>query len=338
MKQKTIMFLMGIFALTFTVSQYLSFAVAEPINLNYANFMPADTFPSVQMERWKAEVEKQTSGKVIINTFPGSKLLGARDMMDGVLAGKADIGCLCMPYEHDRFLLTNATALPLGIPNSRTGSLVLWNLYEKYKPEAFAKVKVLTMFTTSPANIMSKKPVKTIEDVRGMTLRASGEAGEIVRTWGANLVNIPMPETPDALKKGDAEGVFSSLDVMKNMNLAQYCRFVAMTDTVIYPLAVVMNLDRWNSLPPDVQKIMNDLGPEHAKWTGSYVDNYVQEAVAWSKEKYKVEFFEFEKSYKAKFNYLLWPLTSRWIKNAEAKGLPGKAIVTDIRTFIRTYR
>ncbi len=338
MRQKTTMFLMGIFALIFTVCQFLSFAAAEPIILKYANFMPADTFPSVQMERWKQEVEKQTAGKIVINTFPGSKLLAAMNMMDGVLAGKADIGCVCMSYEPGRFLLTNAAGLPLDIPNSRTGSLVLWNLYNKYKPEAFAKVKVLTMFTTAPANIMSEKSIRTIEDVKGMTLRASGGAGDIVKAWGANLVDIPMSETPEALKKGDAQGVFSSLDMMKGLNLAQYCPFVAMTDTVIYPFAVVMNLERWNSLSPDVQKVMDDLGTGHAKWTGCYVDNSVQEAVAWSKEKYQVEFFEFEKSYKAKFNYLLWPLTSRWIKNAEAKGLPGKTIVTDIRTFIRKYR
>ena len=44
--------------------------VAGPIKLSYANFPPAPTFPCVQMERWKTEVEKRTAGKVAINTYP----------------------------------------------------------------------------------------------------------------------------------------------------------------------------------------------------------------------------------------------------------------------------
>ncbi|MDM8522065.1 TRAP transporter substrate-binding protein [Desulfococcaceae bacterium HSG8] len=332
MRQKTIMLSLLLFIL-----MPLS-APAEKITLSYANFMPPDTFPTVQMEQWKKEVEKRTGGKIAVNTVPGGKLLGAKEMMDGVISGKADIGCLCMAYQPNRFVLTNATGLPLGIPSSRVGSMVLWNLYKKYNPDAFAGVKVLTMFTTSPANIMSKRPVKNIEDVKGMTLRASGGAGQIVKAWGANLVDLPMSETPGALKRGIAEGVFSSLDVMKGLNFAQYCPYVAMTETVIYPFAVVMNLARWNSLPGDVKKVLENMGAEHAEWTGNYMDDYVREAIRWSEENHQVEVMEFEKSYKAKFNFLLWPITSKWIKDADAKGLPAKPIVKDIRTFIRKYR
>ncbi|MBW2022744.1 MAG: C4-dicarboxylate ABC transporter substrate-binding protein, partial [Deltaproteobacteria bacterium] len=113
---------------------------AGPIKLTYANFPPAPTFPCVQMERWKKEVEKRTNGKVLIQTFPGSTLLGPKNMMDGVIAGQADIGCLCMAYQPGRFMITNATSLPLGIPNSLVGSLVLWDIYKKYQPKAFSKV------------------------------------------------------------------------------------------------------------------------------------------------------------------------------------------------------
>ena len=141
---------------------------AGPVKLSYANFPPAPTFPCVQMERWKTEVEKRTEGKVAINTYPGGTLLGAKNMMDGVIAGQADIGCLCMAYQPGRFIVTNATSLPLGLPNAKVASMVLWDLYQKYLPSSFAKVKVLTMFTTAPANIMSKVPVRNLDDIRGL--------------------------------------------------------------------------------------------------------------------------------------------------------------------------
>ena len=132
MIQKSGILFFGIFFATFCAIPWIpASASAGSIELSYANFPPAPTFPCVQMERWKKEVENRTGGKVMINTFPGGTLLGAKNMMDGVIAGQADIGCLCMAYQPGRFMVTNATSLPLGIPNSRVGSLILWDLYKK---------------------------------------------------------------------------------------------------------------------------------------------------------------------------------------------------------------
>lgn len=279
-----------ILALLFAAAAIPAAVAAGPVKLSYANFPPAPTFPCVQMERWKTEVEKRTNNRVSVNTFPGGTLLDAKNMMDGVISGQADIGCLCMAYQPGRFILTNGTSLPLGIPSAKTGSLILWDLYKKYKPKSFDKVKVLTMFTTAPANIMSKKPVRTLEDIKGMDLRASGGAAQILKAWGANQVGMPMSSTPEALQKGVVQGLFSSLEVMMDLKFAELCKYVTMTDTVIYPFAVVINMDAWNALPDDVKQIMDDLGTEQAQWTGDYMDKHVNASMQWSKKEYQVEF------------------------------------------------
>ena len=68
-----------------------------------------------------------------------------------------------------------------------------------------------------------------------------------------------MSATVEALQKGVVKGLFSSLEVMKDFKFAETCKFVTMTDTVIYPFAVVMNLDKWNSLPKDVKKVFEGM-------------------------------------------------------------------------------
>lgn len=336
---KRVSFLLAavIFA-TFALTTFLSVpAVAEPIKLNYANFPPAPTFPCVQMERWKEEVEKRTSGKVAIKTFPGGTLLDAKAMMDGVIGGQADIGCLCMAYQPGRFIVTNATSLPLDLPNAKVASLTLWDLYNQYKPDEFSQVKVLTMFATAPSNLMTKKPVRTLADIKGMDIRASGGAGEILKAWGANMVGMPMSATPEALQKGVVQGLFSSLEVMKDFKYAELCRFVTMTDTVIYPFAVVMNMDSWNRLPDDVKKVMDDLGAEQALWTGEYMDAHVKESMDWSKETYNVEVIQFSDDEKAEWNKLLEPMIDNWIADATAKGLPGEKIIQDIKAISKKH-
>ncbi|RLB35304.1 MAG: C4-dicarboxylate ABC transporter substrate-binding protein [Deltaproteobacteria bacterium] len=326
-------FLASIFSLTLIPGQ----ANAKTIRLSYAQFAPAKTFVGVQLERWKKEVEKRTNGKVKVDAFHGGTLLGAKNMMDGVIAGTADIGCLCMAYQPGRFLITNATSLPLGFPNARVASLTLWDLYNKYKPKAFSKVKVLTMFTCGPSNIMSKVPVRTLADLKGLDLRASGGAAKILKAWGANQIGMPMSAVPEALQKGVVKGLFSSLEVMKDFRFAEICKYVTITNTVIYPFAVVMNPDVWNSLPGDVQKVMDSMAKEHAEWTGSYMDRHIMEAIEWSKKEEGVEVIHLSKEKKAKWDKLLEPITSGWIKNANKKGLPGEAIVSDIKAFMKKY-
>ena len=274
---------------------------------------------------------------MVINTYPGGTLLGAKNMMDGVIAGQADIGNLCMAYQPGRFIVTNATSLPIGIPNARVGSLMLWDLWYKYQPDEFKQVKVLAMFTTAPTNIMSKVPVRNLEDIKGLDLRASGGAAQILGAWGANPVGMPMPQTVEALQKGVVKGLYSSLEVMKDFKFAETCKYVTVTDTVIYPFAVVMNQATWSKLPKDVQKVMEDLRVEQSEWTGNYMDNHVKEAMKWAAETQNVEVIKLSAQEKAKWDARLAPPTDKWISNASGKGLPAEAIVKDMQMLIKKH-
>lgn len=339
MKEKSAFILAGIFLVTIlSVGVFATPAISGPIKLTYANFPPAPTFPCVQMEKWKSEVEQRTQGKVAIQTFPGGTLLKAKGMMDGVIAGTADIGCLCMAYQPGRFMVTNATALPVGFPNAEVASLTLWDIYKKYRPKGFAKVKVLTMFTCAPANIYAKVPVKNLEDLKGLQLRASGGVAQVLKALGANAVGMPQSQTPEALQKGVVKGAASSLETLKDFKYAEMCKYVTMLNGPVYPFAVVMNMDKWNSLPKDVQAVFDEMGTQQSAWTGVYMDNHVDESIEWSKKNHNIEITVLPKAEKAKWDSKLKPLMDKWIADAEAKGLPGKAIVSDIQDFSLMYQ
>jgi len=311
-------------------------AVAGPVTLSYANFPPASTFPCVQMERWKGEVEKRTNGALKINTFPGGTLLGAKNMFDGVVAGQADIGCFAMSYHPGRFPVVEAIDLPLGWPNATVASLALFDLFEKYQPASFQKVKVLTLFTCPPANVMSIDPVRTLDDLKGMEIRAAGTGVKVFELLGASPIGMPQSDVPDALHKKVIKGMASSLEVMKDFNYAEYCRYITMTNLQVVTFGVVMNRDRWNSLTPEVQKVLDDLCREQTEWTGRYVDAHVDEAVKWSKEKYNVEVIEFDAAGKAEMKKRLEPLVNGYIERVGSK-VPAKDIIADVMKFQDTY-
>jgi TRAP-type C4-dicarboxylate transport system substrate-binding protein len=122
---------------------------------------------------------------------------------------------------------------------------------------------------------------------------------------------------------------------MKDFKFAETCKYVTMTDTVIYPFAVVMNMDSWNKLPADVQKVMDDLRVEQSEWTGTYMDNHVKAAMEWAKTEQGVEVITLSAEEKAKWDAQLMPLTEKWISEAQGKGVPSDAIVNDIKSLIK---
>lgn len=306
-------------------------AAAATITLNYANFPPASTFPCVQMERWKTEVESRTAGRVKVNTYPGGTLLGAKDIFDGVIAGTADIGNFAMSYQPGRFPVSEAMDLPHFFADAKTACGILADLIAAQKPAEFEKVKVLTVFTCPPAVVMSTKEVKTLADLKNLPVRSSGTGAEVMKRLGAAPVAMPQSDVPDALQKGVVKGNVSSGEVLKDMNYAAYCPFVFKTDLCVTSFAVVMNKAKYESLPAEVKQVLDGLYREQAEWTGAYVDQHVQEALAWAKEQHKLTVNEPSAEDKAALRATSQPLVDGYIARVTAKGVDGQAIVDFIK-------
>ncbi len=336
--KRVVLFLVGVIGISLIGSGFWVTTARAQITLSYANFPPAPTFPCVQMERWKSEVEKRTAGKVKVNTYPGGTLLHAKNMFDGVAAGTADIGCTCPSYFPGMFPVVEAVDLPVGWPSATVASISLLDIVNKYKPKELERFKVITMFTCPPANIMSMKPILSLEDLKGYELRASGTGAKILGLLGAAAVGMPQSDVPEALQKGVIKGNVSSLEVMKDFKYAEYCRHVtANVNLFVVSFAVVMNKAKWESLPADVKKVIDDLSRDQAIWTGRYVDKHVKESMAWSKKNYNVQVYELSPKEISRWYSVLKPMTEKYIKDVEAKGLPAKAILDDVMKLKEKY-
>lgn len=312
-------------------------AEAGTLTLNYANFPPAPTFPCVQMERWAKEVETRSHGQVKIMTFPGGTLLGAKNMLDGVKKGLADIGCFCPPYLPGRFPLMEGADLPVGFTSAAVASATLWDLYEKYQPESLEGVKVLTMFTCAPANLMLKTSGASLEELKGMEIRGTGISGRYLEAMGSVPVAMPMSAAPEALQKGVVKGIFSSLEIMKDFKFAELCGHVTIVNGPTTSFAVVMNLKKWQALSPELQKVFTDLGREQALWTGNYEDDHVKEALTWSENTHQVKIKTMTPAEKSIITEKVRFMTDAYLKKTAKAELPGKEFLEDLQTFRVKY-
>lgn len=320
--------IVGILLLLFVVTA--GHADAAPIRLRFANFPAAATFPCIAMERWAKEITERTGGAVSIETFPGGTLLDAKNMVRGVMQGQADIGCISIAYHPGAYPFLSAFELPLGFSSAEDASRVMWDICSKHQPKELSRIKVITLFSSAPSQIMSSKPVKSADDLKGLILRSSGILADVAAAFGASPVSMPQSDAPEALQKGVVQGVFSSFDVLKDYNFAESCRHGLVIDGPVYPFMVFMNIKKWESLPKDVQKAIMELAPEHSAWTGYYVDGHGKTAVKWSGDTYGFTLNELDAAQKAALRETARPVIDAWVKRAEDKGIAAKALLDEV--------
>jgi TRAP-type C4-dicarboxylate transport system substrate-binding protein len=307
-------------------------AQAADITLSYAFFAPAGTFPGRQMAHWSEQLKKRSNGKVEVKTYPGGTLLGARDMYDGVTKGVADIGLGSPSYDPGRFPLTAGISMPLDFPNATVASQTLWAVTKEFKPKEYDGFKVIAMFTTEPGYIQSRNPVRNLADLQGMKLRAAGTGVPVLKALGAAPVGMAMPEVPQAVQTRVIDGTMTSREVLRDFKLAEQLKYVTDYPTVVVTFAAVMDSKRWDALPADVKKLIDELAEEMPVWTGKYHDQEnVDAALAWAKKDHGLQVLTLPAQEKAAWDAKLAPLVDEWIAEAKGKGLPADRYIARAR-------
>ena len=181
-------------------------AQAATVTMNYSLPWPATHGNTILAADWAKEVEKRTNGAVKINIFPGGTLTPLDQTYDGVVKGICDIGLSVVSYVKGRFPLSEAVDLPLGYTSGLQATRLANAYFEKFKPKEFSDVKMLYMSAHGPGLLMTKTPVKKLEDLKGMKIRCTGTSLKVVSALGGTPVAMPQSETYDASAKRGGRG------------------------------------------------------------------------------------------------------------------------------------
>jgi TRAP-type C4-dicarboxylate transport system substrate-binding protein len=260
-----------VFVMAFVFLMVPSPYAAEVIKLKFANYFPPTHMNSVIMGKYCEELNKQLGGKVELTQYTGSTLLSAPKIAAGVSTGIADIGLSNLSYTRGRFPVMEIMDLPHGFPSAWIAGHVANDFYKQYRPKDFDGYHVL-MLSTSPINVIQtlNKPIKALDDLKGLKLRGTGRLGDIVKALGATPIPIETPDLYDSLKRGVIEGALLPLETLKGFKTGEVIKYVTASWRVgsAYCFYVVMNKQKWDSLPADVKKTMTNFSNEFMeRWT-----------------------------------------------------------------------
>ncbi|MEI9475013.1 MAG: TRAP transporter substrate-binding protein [Deltaproteobacteria bacterium] len=298
------------------------------VKLNYSIFFPAPHKNSVLATEWSKEIEKRTNGKVQVTMFYGGTLTPPDKCYDGVVKGISDIGFSVFSYSMGKFPLTEVIDLPLGYKSGVAATKLINEFNNKFKPKEFDEVKVMYLHAHGPGILHTKRAVNKLEDLKGMKIRSTGTVAKIVTALGGTPVAMPMPDTYDSLSRGVVDGTMAPVETLEGWKVGEVIKFTTEDFGAAYSVAffVVMNKAKWNSLPPDIQKIIEKVNEEWIEKTGQLWDSIDKSGREFSL-KLGNKFIPLSKEEDAKWAKAVTPMFDEYVKEKKAKGLPADEVL-----------
>ena len=263
--------LLTLVAIPFLLAFFSLGRAAEPIKMTYGNFFATTHAVGVMGSQFCDEIKKRTNGRVEIQYYPGGTLVTAPKVFNGVVQGIADIGLGATNYNMGRFPVFELIGLPLGFPSGWVVGHVNNDFFDKFKPKEWDSVHVLYFHGPGPYLVQTiKKPVKTLEDLKGLKIRGVGALAETEKALGATPIPLEMADVYESMRRGVIDGIMGPLEQLKGWKTGDIVRYVTACwdvgiGSVFY---VVVNKDRWDALPADIKKVFSDVAAEWAEKTG----------------------------------------------------------------------
>jgi TRAP-type transport system periplasmic protein len=320
-----------------------SFTRAEekPIRLTYANFFPSQNPIFQSTVQWAKEIEKRTNGRVQIRLYPGGSLLTADKIYEGIVRDTCDIGLTCLSYTRGRFPLMEVLDMPLGYPNTKVVYRVMWEIYKKFRPKELADIKMLYIVTHEPGCIsFASERVTRLEQLKGKKIRSTGTSAAIVRALGASPVAMTMGNAYMALSKGVVDGTINSFTPLKSFKLAEVTKSSIYHPNVGYATVMIvgMNLEKWNSMPTDIQIIFEEISEQWLDRTALISHQLAQDGYDYAKS-LGHEFIFLEDNPKEAERWIssVGGIIEAYKEKMRKMGLPGEDVVKEAKRLIKYY-
>jgi TRAP-type C4-dicarboxylate transport system substrate-binding protein len=301
---------------------------AGVISLKFAFDMPATgAIVPGWTQYFGPELQTRSNGRVKVDFYPAAALFNQTDTPDSLKAGVADIANIALSAHAQQFPISNIFVLPgMEFPDAtRDDYLAKYNailqLSQKYASlsSELTDFKVLMWVPNPSYRIMSKKLIIVPDDVKGVKLAGASMSGQITKLAGGVWVSGVPNDFYDGLSKGTFDGFYASWaqnNTYKFEEVASYFLDYGFTQEI---QIIAMNLKKWNSLPPDIQKIIMDLAPASIGASGDSQIALSQKGIANAKVKNRTITTP-NADQGAMWDKLVAPIQDTWVKDAQSKG------------------
>ena len=273
---------------------------------------------------WAARINAEGKGIVRIDVSHGTTLADHSNFYSRVLNDVIQIGWGLQGTIGGKFPLTEVVSLPFLSQKSEDSSAALWRLYNSGKlAKEYREVEILGMVVFPQLSIHSRKPIKSLADVKGLKIRAGSNVGsQVIQGLGASPVSMPTADIYQALAKGTIDATLVQWTAFQPFKLAEVTTHHLDAPLGASPAMLFMSRKKFDSLPKAARDlIMKHSGEAFSRQFGAFWDR-VQDGdrkpvVASGKHSaYVVSEQEV-----AKWSKVLNGVTEKWVKDTADGGV-----------------
>jgi TRAP-type C4-dicarboxylate transport system substrate-binding protein len=297
------------------------------------------------LEPWAKRVGDASGGRIKIEIYPAMSLGGTppqliRQARDGVV----DIIWTVNGYTPELFPRTEVFELP-GVYTNNTiaTNLAMHELFDQHLAAEYEGVHVIVLHVHAGQAIQMRDAlVRTPADLAGKKMRIPTRTGAwVLEALGATPVGMPVPDLPQALSTGAVDGALIPFEIIPPLKIQELTKYQIegpdheRLGTTTFQIS--MNQGTWDSLPPDLQEVVNaNSGEEFAREVGQIWRDSEEGGIAVALKDGN-ELVTLTEEEMAAFRTAMEPVVSRWVEDVSAKGIDGQKLVDDARAAIAKH-
>ena len=322
-----------------TAVPLLGVSKGAPIELKMSHHGSPESKDNEIMKAGADWIEKRFQGRIKCTIYPSQTLLKAANAYDGTVNGIADIALVIPSWTEGRFPKTAVVDLPPAISTAVDGTHAYWPFYKKFLADEWKAVKVLTFHVQMGHSIHTKRaPVKTLQDFKGQKIRVTGIGKDIMQKFGGVPVVMPMPDSYDALRQGVVTGIMVPFTEMRSYRFIDVTFYHTKANIMAVGFFIVMNMNKYNSLPPDAKKALDEELPPYWNDVAAKIwDREEQAGIELVKKTKGHEYITLSPEEQKRWNERAKEINGPWAKAMEAKGLPGNMLLEEKYKAIANY-
>lgn len=286
-------------------------------------------------------VEEETQGRLRIEPMMDGLLHGALDGFKASVTGLTDYTHGYTTYQPGSFHLMHGLQLPFVFPNSPVASLVAEELYPRFFKEEYEAMGVYlaTCDSTSPYQVISRDPVRTLEDLDGLKIRTTGGiVAEIYRELGAVPVVMAAAEVYPALQRGIIDAVSLGVPDIASYRLQEIGKFLTRVNLNVTVLQYCLNPRSFDELPGDIRETFYRLLRVRSQMAAQdYYSGPREEGYYDALRAGGCEIMDLEPAERERWRDTLVPLRERFIAENEAEGRPVREMLTEMERLSAEY-
>lgn len=313
----------------------------KPFKLIFTHWEPPSGVGGSTVIEFCKELEERTRGRVKAEPALAASLGPAAEQFDLVATGVADIGGFIPAYTPGRFPMLS---LMVELPHKVVTTVPLTKAYNElikkgYFDKEMGQTKLLWVSSITPIQLLwAKNRVANLEGLKGKKARTSGEFWlAVAPKLGVVPVSMAVPDIYSALEKGILDGAFIGYSAMNVFKIREVTKYSMEFNLTYSSFAYAINRSVYEKFPEEIRTTIDELAQKYREIEAAKHDEWdrkgKQDFLAMEgREAYPVpeaDWLEISKIFK--------PITEDWISKREAKGLPARKLIEDMKSTFKKY-